>query len=89
MKHGPQMHWAHKASILGVPEQGIPLVALAMTDAANHDSKSIIGSLEFTRINFPKVLDYALSLYVKAKYKKLNIQYSTRNFQYSSPKNTI
>jgi len=62
VKHGPQMHWAHKASILGVPDQGIPLVALAMTDAANHDSKSIIGSLEFMRMNFPNVLNYANSL---------------------------
>ena len=33
--------WGHKASILGLPRQGIPLDALAVTDAAKHDGQTL------------------------------------------------
>ena len=38
-------YWAHKASILVLPRQGIPLDAVALVDAANHDSKTLIPHL--------------------------------------------
>jgi hypothetical protein len=33
--------WGHKASILGLPLQGIPLDAVAVSDAATHDGETI------------------------------------------------
>ena len=33
--------WGHKASILGLPLQGIPLDAVAVSDAATHDGQTI------------------------------------------------
>jgi len=41
VKAGGKMHWAHKASTLGLPDQGVLLDAVAMTDAASHDSQSL------------------------------------------------
>jgi len=40
------MHWAHKASTLGFPGQEILLDAVAMSDAASHDSKSLEPHLQ-------------------------------------------
>ena len=37
---GKRMHWAHKAAVLSLAS-GIPLDAVAMTDAASHDSGSL------------------------------------------------
>ena len=44
-KTGGIMHWAHKASTLGFAEQGILIDAIAMADAASHDSTSVVPQL--------------------------------------------
>jgi hypothetical protein len=41
VKTGGVMHWAHKASTLCFAGQGVLLDAVAMTDAATHDSRSV------------------------------------------------
>jgi hypothetical protein len=46
VKSGGKKYWAHKASTLGFPEQHILLDAVAMSDAASHDSESLIPHLE-------------------------------------------
>jgi len=46
VKAGKQMHWAHKASTLAFAGQEVLLDAVAMTDAASHDSKSLAPHLE-------------------------------------------
>lgn len=40
-----RMNWAHKAAILAL-SSGIPLDAVAMTDAASHDSRSLLPHLK-------------------------------------------
>lgn len=46
VKAGRQMHWAHKASTLSFAGQEVLLDAVAMTDAASHDSKSLAPHLK-------------------------------------------
>jgi len=46
VKSTTKMYWAHKASTLVLPGQGVLLDAVAMTDAAAHDSTSLLESLE-------------------------------------------
>lgn len=62
VKHANKVHWAHKASILGLPDQGVPLVALAVTDAASHDSKTLFGTLSYARETMPQIVSYAKRL---------------------------
>lgn len=45
VKSGGQMHWGHKASTLCLPGQGVLLDAVAMSDAASHDSNSVVSHL--------------------------------------------
>jgi hypothetical protein len=51
VKSTGKMYWAHKASTLCFPGQQILLDAVAMSDAASHDSQSLLPHLErlFTR----------------------------------------
>jgi len=51
VKSTGKMYWAHKASTLCFPRQQVLLDAAAMSDAASHDSKSILPHLGrlFTR----------------------------------------
>ncbi len=42
VKSGKKMIWGHKASIIGLPEQGIPIDAIAISDAATHDGKTFL-----------------------------------------------
>jgi len=44
-KAGGKMHWAHKCSTFGMPGQGVLLDAIAMSDAASHDSTSVVPHL--------------------------------------------
>lgn len=55
-------HWAHKASIIGLPEQAIPIISQAMTDGASHDSTSIVESLEILNKQFPEITEAAENL---------------------------
>jgi len=53
-----RMYWAHKASVFAlVGEIEIPLDAVAMTDAAAHDSRSLIEHLERIKIRYPQVME--------------------------------
>jgi len=58
VKAGHKMFWAHKASIFAlVGETEIPLDAVAMTDAAAHDSRSFIAHLERIKGLYPGVIE--------------------------------
>lgn len=46
VKAGGKMYWAHKASTLCFPGQHVLLDAVAMSDAASHDSTSLVPHLE-------------------------------------------
>jgi hypothetical protein len=46
VKAGGKMYWAHKASTLVFPGQNVLLDAVAVTDAATHDSQSLIPHLD-------------------------------------------
>jgi hypothetical protein len=57
VKAGGKMYWGHKAStfaLAGLPE--IPLDLVALTDAATHDSRSLLPQLERISIRFPSVI---------------------------------
>lgn len=41
VKSNKKMYWGHKASILGYPQQGVPLDAAAVCDAATFDGKTL------------------------------------------------
>lgn len=41
VKSSNKMHWGHKASILGLPRQGVPLDAAAVLDAATFDGETL------------------------------------------------
>jgi hypothetical protein len=45
VKGGGKKYWAHKASTMALPGQGILLDAVAMADGASHDSKSVVPHL--------------------------------------------
>jgi hypothetical protein len=45
-KSGGKQHWAHKASTMSFTGQEVPLDAVAMIDAASHDSRSVEPHLE-------------------------------------------
>lgn len=46
VKSNKKMHWGHKASILGLPRQGIPLDAAAISDAATFDGETLFPHVE-------------------------------------------
>ncbi len=54
--HG-KMHWAHKASTICFPGQGVLLDAVAMTDSASHDSKSVEPHLKRLFEHLPQIKD--------------------------------
>ncbi len=47
--------WGHKASILGLPLQGIPLDAAAVSDAATFDGKTFLPHVEILFEHHPEV----------------------------------
>ena len=55
VKAGKQMHWAHKASTLGFAGREVLLDAVAMTDAASHDSQSLLPHLERLLALYPEL----------------------------------
>ena len=46
VKSGKKMIWGHKASIIGLPEQGIAIDAVAVGDAATHDGQTFFPHVE-------------------------------------------
>lgn len=55
VKSGGQMHWAHKASTLAFSQPEILLDAVAMSDAASHDSTSLVPHLQRIRDLYPGI----------------------------------
>lgn len=55
VKSNKKMHWGHKASILGLPKQGIPLDAVAISDAATNDGKTFFPHVEKLFSDYPEV----------------------------------
>lgn len=54
-KSGGKRYWAHKASTIGIPGQEVLLDAVAMSDAASHDSTSLEAHLERVFRDFPEL----------------------------------
>ena len=48
-------YWAHKGSLIALPRQGILLDAVALTDAATHDSKTLIPHLRRLFAKLPEI----------------------------------
>jgi hypothetical protein len=46
VKSANKMIWGHKASIIGPPEQGVAIDAIAVSDAATHDGQTLLPHLE-------------------------------------------
>lgn len=53
-QHG-KMYWAHKAAVVAFPRQGVPLDAVAVTDAASHDGKTLRPHLARLLENLPRI----------------------------------
>lgn len=46
VKSKTKMYWGHKASVLGLPRQGIAIDAVAVMDAATHDGQTFFPHVE-------------------------------------------
>ena len=55
VKSNKKMIWGHKASVLGLPRQGIALDASAVADAATHDGETLLPHVEKLFENMPEV----------------------------------
>jgi hypothetical protein len=55
VKSATKMYWGHKASILGLPKQGIPLDAVAVADGSTHDSRTLVPHLERLFKHLPEI----------------------------------
>jgi hypothetical protein len=53
VKSGKKMIWGHKASIIGLPEQGIAIDAVAVSDAATHDGQTFFPHVEKVLADHP------------------------------------
>lgn len=58
VKGSNRMHWGHKASIIGLPQQGIPLDAAAVTDGAIHDSQTLLPHIEKLFAELPELKEW-------------------------------
>jgi hypothetical protein len=55
VKSKTKMYWGHKASLVGLPKQGIPLDAVAIADAATHDGKTFFPHVKQLFEHIPEV----------------------------------
>ena len=55
VKSKTKMVWGHKASVLGLPEQGIALDAVAVTDASTHDGQTFFPHVEKVFEHYPEL----------------------------------
>ena len=55
VKSRTKMYWAHKASILGFPEQGAILDVIAVADSATHDGKPFFPHVQSFFERYPQV----------------------------------
>jgi len=52
-----KMYWAHKASVIGFPGQGIPLDAAAVSDASANDGQTFFPHVERLLEQLPEIKD--------------------------------
>lgn len=52
---GKRKYWAHKAAVLSTAPAGIPLDAVAMTDAASHDGTALVPQLRSVFETYPEL----------------------------------
>jgi hypothetical protein len=62
VKSPGRMYWGHKASTLGLANQEILLDAVAMSDAASHDSQSVVPHLNRLFTRHPELRDHVKRL---------------------------
>jgi hypothetical protein len=55
VKSKTKMYWGHKASVIGVPKQGIALDAVAITDAATHDGQTFLPHVQKVFEHYPQL----------------------------------
>ena len=55
VKSSTKMYWAHKASVIGLPEQGIAIDAVAIADAATHDGKTFLPHAKDVFERYPEL----------------------------------
>lgn len=55
VKSSGKMIWGHKASVLGLPRQGVALDATAVADAATFDGETLLPHVEMLFENLPEV----------------------------------
>lgn len=55
VKSNGKMIWGHKASVLGLPRQGVALDATAAADAATFDGETLLPHVEMLFENLPEV----------------------------------
>jgi len=48
-----KMYWGHKASVLGLPKQGVAIDAVAIIDGASHDGKTFFPHVEKVFKQYP------------------------------------
>jgi hypothetical protein len=57
VKSRTKMYWAHKASVIGLPKQGIAIDAVAITDAATHDGQTFLPHVKDVYERYPQLTD--------------------------------
>jgi hypothetical protein len=53
VKSAKKMIWGHKASVIGLPRQGVAIDALAVSDAATHDGQTFFPHVEKVLADHP------------------------------------
>ena len=53
VKSKTKILWGHKASVIGLPQQGVALDAVAISDAATHDGQTFFPHVEQTFERYP------------------------------------
>jgi hypothetical protein len=57
VKSKTKMYWAHKASVIGFPKQGIAIDAVAVMDAASHDGQTFFPHVQKVFQCYPQIAD--------------------------------
>ncbi|HDH12349.1 MAG TPA: hypothetical protein ENG83_09200 [Nitrospirae bacterium] len=55
VKSNHKMYWGHKAGVLGLPRQGVPLDVVAAADAATFDGETLYPHVERLFENLPEI----------------------------------
>ena len=71
---GKRRYWAHKAAVLSTGPDGIPLDAVAMTDAATHDSAALVPHLARLFAMYPELLGQFINVLADAAWDDAEIK---------------